>query len=303
MVKRLLDAQASDLSGLSAKEKLESIKLSEGRVLVTENIGAFPPILGDVSNAELATAMGSDILLFNLFDVDKNIINGIVSDQPLKKVKKLTNRLIGVNLEPALEIDEDDDNFWKLTKGRLATLENVQKLIDQEVDILVLTANPGTGITNTDLFNAIKKIKEKFGDKIIIASGKMHSAGSLTENGENLLSEEVVVDFIKAGTDIVMIPAPGTVPGFDLENVKKYVNLIHEYDKICLTAIGTSQEGADKDTIRTIALNSKMAGTDMHHIGDSGLSPGLASPENIMTYSFAIKGKRHTFRRIARRNY
>lgn len=303
MVKRLLDAQASDLSGLSAKEKLESIKLSEGRVLVTENIRAFPPILGDVSNAELATAMGSDILLFNLFDVDKKIINGIVSDQPLKKVKELTNRLIGVNLEPALGIDEDDDNFWKLTKGRLATLENVQKLIDQEVDILVLTANPGTGITNTDLFNAIKKIKEKFGDKIIIASGKMHSAGSLTENGENLLSEEVVIDFIKAGTDIVMIPAPGTVPGFDLEIVKKYVNLIHEYDKICLTAIGTSQEGADKDTIRTIALNSKMAGTDMHHIGDSGLSPGLASPENIMTYSFAIKGKRHTFRRIARRNY
>lgn len=303
MVKRLLDAQASDLRGLSAKEKLESIKLSEGRVLVTENIGAFPPILGDVSNAELATAMGSDILLFNLFDVDKNIINGIVSDQPLKKVKELTNRLIGVNLEPALEIEEDDDNFWKLTKGRLATLENVQKLIDQEVDILVLTANPGTGITNTNLFNAIKKIKEKFGDKIIIASGKMHSAGSLSENGENLLSEEVVIDFIKAGTDIVMIPAPGTVPGFDLENVKKYVNLIHEYDKICLTAIGTSQEGADKDTIRTIALNSKMAGTDMHHIGDSGLSPGLASPENIMTYSFAIKGKRHTFRRIARRNY
>ena len=303
MVKRLLDAQASDLSGLSAKEKLESIKLSEGRVLVTENIGAFPPILSDVSNAELATAMGSDILLFNLFDVDKNIINGIVSDQPLKKVKELTNRLIGVNLEPALEIEEDDDNFWKLTKGRLATLENVQKLIDQEVDILVLTANPGTGITNTDLFNAIKKIKEKFGNKIIIASGKMHSAGSLTENGENLLSEEVVIDFIKAGTDIVMIPAPGTVPGFDLENVKKYVNLIHEYDKICLTAIGTSQEGADKDTIRTIALNSKMSGTDMHHIGDSGLSPGLASPENIMTYSFAIKGKRHTFRRIARRNY
>jgi len=303
MVKRLLDAQASDLKGLSAKEKLESIKLSEGRVLVTENIGAFPPILGDVSNAELATAMGSDILLFNMFDVEQNIINGISSDQPLKKVKELTNRLVGVNLEPALKIEEDDDNFWKLTKGRLATLENVQKLIDQEVDILVLTANPGTGITNEDLFNAIKEIKNKFGDQIIIASGKMHSAGSLTENGEKLLSEQVVKDFIEAGTDIVMIPAPGTVPGFDLATVKKYVNLIHEYDRICLTAIGTSQEGADTDTIRTIAINSKMAGTDMHHIGDSGLSPGIASPENIMTYSFAIKGKRHTFRRIARRNY
>jgi hypothetical protein len=43
-----------------------------------------------------------------------------------------------------------------------------------------------------------------------------------------------------------------------------------------------------------------MIGTDIHHIGDAGMSPGMATPENIMIYSIAIKGKRHTYRRMAR---
>lgn len=65
-----------------------------------------------------------------------------------------------------------------------------------------------------------------------------------------------------------------------------------------MTAIGTSQEGADPETIRSIALMAKQSGTDLHHIGDSGL-PGIAVPENIMTYSIVIRGIRHTYRRMA----
>lgn len=66
-----------------------------------------------------------------------------------------------------------------------------------------------------------------------------------------------------------------------------------------MTAIGTSQEGADAETVRQIALMSKMAGTDLHHIGDTGYT-GIAIPENIRTYSIAIRGVRHTYTRIAR---
>ncbi len=42
----------------------------------------------------------------------------------------------------------------------------------------------------------------------------------------------------------------------------------------------------------------KMAGTDIHHIGDTGY-PGMALPENIMTYSVAVRGVRHTYHRMA----
>ena len=66
-----------------------------------------------------------------------------------------------------------------------------------------------------------------------------------------------------------------------------------------MTAIGTSQEGADEQTIRQIALLCKMSGTDLHHLGDAGF-PGIAAPENIMSYSIAIRGKRHTYARMAR---
>ncbi len=305
MVKRLLDIQAEDLRGLSAKEKLESIKKSEGRVLVSETIGKYTPMLGDISNAELATAFGADIILVNLYDCDENKIQGIDSDKPLKKIKELTNRLVGVNLEPVYEDNDNDDkdNIWRMTPGRRSTIENVQKLIDQDVDILVLTGNPDTGVTNEGIYEAIRNIKNHFGDKIIIISGKMHSAGSISESGSELMDENIVKNFIDAGTDIILLPAPGTVPGFDLEKSKNIIQFIHKYGKMSLTAIGTSQEGADTNTIRQIALNSKMAGTDMHHIGDSGISPGIATPENIMAYSIAIKGKRHTYRRMSKRGY
>ena len=44
---------------------------------------------------------------------------------------------------------------------------------------------------------------------------------------------------------------------------------------------------------------SKMAGIDIHHIGDSGYT-GIAVPENLIAYSEAIRGRRHTLRDMAR---
>ena len=98
--------------------------------------------------------------------------------------------------------------------------------------------------------------------------------------------------------DIILLPAPGTVPGITMEYASKLIKKAHEKGALTMTTIGTSQEGADEDTIRQIALMCKMAGTDIHHIGDSGYM-GMALPENITAYSVAIRGKRHTYRRMA----
>ena len=76
------------------------------------------------------------------------------------------------------------------------------------------------------------------------------------------------------------------------------IKTAHEKGVLAMTTIGTSQEGADEETIRQIALMCKMAGADIHHIGDSGYM-GMALPENITAYSVAIRGKRHTYRRMA----
>lgn len=104
--------------------------------------------------------------------------------------------------------------------------------------------------------------------------------------------------FIAAGADIILLPAPGTVPGITQDYAHRLIEAVHAHGKLALTAIGTSQEGADTTTIRQIALMCKMAGADIHHIGDTGV-PGMALPQNIMAYSIAIRGERHTYHKMA----
>ena len=126
----------------------------------------------------------------------------------------------------------------------------------------------------------------------------MHASGIASEAGESILTPEDVDQFIEAGADVILLPAPGTVPGITLEYARTLIHQAHAKEALAMTTIGTSQEGADEATIRQIALMCKMAGADIHHIGDSGYM-GMALPENITAYSVVIRGKRHTYRRMA----
>ena len=83
-----------------------------------------------------------------------------------------------------------------------------------------------------------------------------------------------------------------------MEYARTLISCAHRHSALTITAIGTSQEGADVATIRQIALMCKMAGADIHHIGDTGV-PGMALPQNIMAYSIAIRGERHTYHKMA----
>lgn len=303
MLKRILDLNASDIVNMTKEEKLLSIKSAEGRTIVSEIITIAPPVLWDISNVELASAFGADIILLNLYDVNQPKIEGLPIDKGegvINEVKRLTGRLIGVNLEPVDVDTEVIDQREPISKGRLGTVENAKKALNQGADMIIFTGNPKTGVANEQIIKAIKDTNNSIGDKIIIVAGKMHAAGHREEIGSKLISKDVVKEFIKAGCDIVLLPAPGTVPGMTVEYIRDLVEYVHSFGKLVMTSIGTSQEGSDESTIRNIALYSKMTGADIHHLGDSGMSPGIASPENIMIYSITIKGKRHTYRRMAR---
>lgn len=300
MVKRFLDCFSSDFEKMSKNEIIESIRLSEGRVIVSEVIGLVQPVLYDISNAELACAFGADILLLNMFDVFNPVFNGIGNidkKEIIKEIKKLTGRIIAVNLEP---IDETDDNVKKIvSKGRRANVDTARELVSLGADMLVITANPKTSVSNENIIKAIRDIKSEIGENIIVAAGKMHAAGNLRESGNKIISFDDLNEIIDADCDIVLLPAPGTVPGITLDYIKSLIDYIHDKGKLAMTTIGTSQEGADKETIKSIALMCKMAGADIHHLGDAGFV-GVAIPENIMEYSIAIRGKRHTYSRMAR---
>ena len=304
MAKRLLDCTSSDIAGMTGKELAEAIAGSEGRVLVCETIGAVQPMLGDVTNAEFAAAMGADMLILNLFDVNHPVINGLPDTAPedtIREVKRLTGRAVGINLEPleeGIESTVDTNSEWKLTSGRAGTLENAERAVAMGVDFIVLTWNPGVGVTNQAIVRTLREYRERFGDQILLIAGKMHAAGILSESGENIITEEDVRAFAEAGADVILMPAPGTVPGITTEYIRGLVSCAHSLGKLTLTAIGTSQEGADASAIREIALMCKMTGTDLHHLGDSGYV-GMALPENILEYGKVIRGVRHTYHRMA----
>lgn len=300
-MKRLLDIRPHEMHHVQKKDLLNAIRASEGRTMVAEVIAPAPALLWDVSNPELASAFGADLLILNMYDTEHPSIFAYPYEGStlLKDLSQSVGRMVGINLEPVSDaalMDEKTD----ISSGRVASVASAEKAYQQGAQYVLLTGNPKTGVTNEEIIKSIKKIAEALGDKLIIMAGKMHSAGIASETSRQMLNTHDIDAFIEAGSDIILIPAPGTVPGFSESYVAELVDHVHLKGKLAMSAIGTSQEGADKETIKAIALAAKRTGVDLHHIGDAGY-PGIAVPENIMHYSIAIRGIRHTYRRMAMR--
>ncbi|WP_179396078.1 haloacid dehalogenase-like hydrolase [Lacticaseibacillus absianus] len=293
VVKRLLNCTASDFAQFGRAELVASIAASAGRTILAENDVALDPMTKNITNAEYVAAFGTDLILLNLFDFGTRAIKGLpASDDPIRLLKKLTGRPIGVNLEP---VDPDatlSETTKAISSGRIASATNLKLASTLGFDFICLTGNPSTGVSNREITAAVRLAKRHFNGMII--AGKMHGAGV----SEPVIDHQIASDYIAAGADVILIPVAGTIPGLSELEMSEMVHFVHEQDRLVMGAIGTTQEGADVGTIRALALTSKRAGCDIHHIGDGGFS-GHADPENILQLSIAVRGKRHTFHRMA----
>ena len=296
MGKRLLSCFTSDFNKMSGQDLKNAIKASEGRTVLSENVAGRRSVTGDVTNSELARAFGADLILLNGLDVFNPYIDALPeSDEPIKLVKKLTGRPVGINLEPVDLKADMMEEIEIISEGRICSEATLKKIEEMGVDFVCLTGNPGTGVTNHQISEGIKLAKKHFSGMII--AGKMHSSGV----DEPVANFDVVKNFIESGADVIMLPAVGTVPGFTQGEMEKAVKYIKENGALSMSAIGTSQESSTRETIRQIAIMNKIAGVDIQHIGDAGYS-GVANYENIMELSIAIRGVRHTVRMIAASN-
>ena len=296
MGKRLLSCFTSDFNKMSGQDLKNAIKASEGRTVLSENVAGRSSVTSDVTNSELARAFGADLILLNGIDVYNPVIDALPeSDEPIKLVKKLTGRPVGLNLEPVDLKADMMEEIEIIPEGRICSEATLKKIEKMGFDFVCLTGNPGTGVTNSQIAEGIKLAKKHFSGMVI--AGKMHSAG-VDEPVANL---DVVKEFIESGADVIMLPAVGTVPGFTQGEMEKAVKYIKENGALSMSAIGTSQESSTRETIRQIAIMNKIAGVDIQHIGDAGYS-GVANYENIMELSIAIRGVRHTIRMIAASN-
>jgi hypothetical protein len=306
-MKRFIDANPSDFRASTPADLKTAIMLSEGRVVVAEVIAIAPPLLDKVSNVELAAAFGADLILLNMYDVTSPSVMGLppcTAERQTAKggfgrfsrgegctlctVKDWIGRPVGLNLEPI------KDPEGKVEHGRLATPENAQLAVEQGVDLLVITGNPATGVSCEGIARSVREIRGAIQDSALIFAGKIHGAGLQ----EPVVTETDLEAYKEQGADGVVLPAPGTIPGMTVDVVRAFVEYAHRLDALVISAIGTSQEGASRSTIEQIALMSKMTGADMHHIGDAG-TIGIAVPENIYAFSMALRGRRHTWHRMA----
>ena len=296
MITRLISANSSELLKMNGDELKQSIKASEGRTVLSENVVIQPAIDG-LTMSEIAAAFGADLILLNLFDVFEPKVSGLeVKDakDTVKRLKELTGRPIGVNLEPVDPDAKMESTKFELPKGRIATAESMRRAEELGFNFVCFTGNPpGSGVTNKMIVQAVRTAKENFSGMII--AGKMHGAGV----DEPVADEESVKAMIDAGADVILVPAVGTVPGFTSDELIKIVKIVHQHDGLVMSTIGTSQESSGKDVIREIALKNKTCSVDIQHIGDAAW--GVLSPtETIFELSKTIRGLNHTISRMAR---
>ena len=292
MIARLISANSSELLKINGEELKQSIKASEGRTVLSENVVIQPAIDG-LTMSEIAAAFGADLILLNLFDVFEPKVSGLeVKDakDTVKRLKELTGRPIGVNLEPVDPDAKMESTKFELPKGRIATAESMRRAEELGFNFVCYS---GSGVTNKMIVQAVRTAKENFSGMII--AGKMHGAGV----DEPVADEESVKAMIDAGADVILVPAVGTVPGFTSDELIKIVKIVHQHDGLVMSTIGTSQESSGKDVIREIALKNKTCSVDIQHIGDAAW--GVLSPtETIFELSKTIRGLNHTISRMAR---
>lgn len=272
MVTRIISANASEILKMNGAELKQSIKASEGRTVLSENVVIEPAIDG-LTTSEIAAAFGADLILLNLFDTLNPKVSGLTVDKPedtVKKLQKLTGRPIGVNLEPVDNSAKMESTKLQISLGRTATADSIKAAEKLGFNFVCFTGNPGTGVTNKMIAKAVK-----------------------TAN------EESVKAFLDAGADVILVPAVGTVPGFTSEELIKIVKMVHEHGGLVMSTIGTSQESSGAQTVHDIALQNKICGVDVQHIGDAAW--GVVPPtETIFELSKTIRGMNHTISRMAR---
>ncbi|MDF7638314.1 haloacid dehalogenase-like hydrolase [Lactobacillus sp. ESL0791] len=308
-MKRLLDLAGQDFINLSKIELKQAILASEGRVICAENVPTSQPYLGaTVSNAEIEKAAGADLLLFNAFDIFNPKIQGIpqaekIQTHPIQWLKKALCRPMGLNLEPIDNQASMLESRFEIPLGRRLSVETLKQAEKLGFDFICLTGNPATGVSNKSILASIKLCKENYNG--LIFAGKMHGAGI----SEEIMNLDIAKQFVKAGVDVLLVPAPYTVPGFMVEDLREIVRWIRNYNQgktieekvLVMAANGTSQDSSDPLTIKKIALTAKECGVDIQHIGDS--MTGIALPQNIYALGEAIRGYRHQITMMSRSNY
>jgi|GEM_PF-6288735 hypothetical protein len=296
MVKRLLDAVASDFELMTADELAESIRLAEGRTLAAEVIcSAEPPVEG-ISQGELVSAMGADIVVLDQYDPFMPRITGVdsalLSDRPLFQYRRMLGRPIGVNMISA------DARSAELLGGRLVSDASVSEIVAQGAQILFLYSRPRQGGTPALQAVVAGQIKQMWQDHILVVGVPTFSNPAPRDSESLRVYADEIKALLDAGCDGVGLPMPGSKQGWQADKAAALVDVVHQQRRLAWLFVTGSVEGAPSAVMHDLALTGKHLGADAFRLDEAGLS-GMPPAENVMAFSMALRGARHTYRRIA----
>lgn len=305
-VTRLISASKKDFEKMGPMDLKESIRLSEGRVVMGQHLlFASKGLVRGVTNSELMFAFGADMVLLNTFNLNDESNNPGLQGLTYQELKARCNRPIGIYLGCPGKNGVTQKKLYD-AEGMLATPEHVARAVEMGVDFIILGGNPGSGTSIEDVIATTKWVKEKYGDKVLLFAGKWEDGVDEKVLGDPLATydpKDVIRRLIDVGADVIDFPAPGSRGGISVHHIQELVQYVHTYKPgtLAMCFLNSSLEGADPDTVRLIALKMKETGADVHAIGDGGFS-GCTCPENIQQLSVSLKGKPYTYFRMASTN-
>lgn len=296
-MKRLLEANASHFAAMDAPTLAEAIRASEGRSLAAEVICTAEPPVDGVSHGELAAAMGADIIVLDAYDPLKPSITGapprvFADSQPLANYKRLLGRPLGINMIVAGEAT------GTMLGGRRVTEQHIATVVQQGADMVFLYVRPRQGGTAAMQQAAAQQIKSRFRRELLLVGVPSFSkpAPRRAAQMDDYLDE--VAALLEAGCEGIGLPMPGTKQGWQPDHAAHLVERIQAKGGLACLFVTGSVEGAPPALMHSLALSAKQIGADMLRLDEAGLS-GMPPPENILAFSLALRGARHTYRRMA----
>ncbi len=297
MTRRLLDAEASDFWAMRGPDLAESIRRAEGRTLAAEVIATVEPPVEGVSQGEIAAAMGADIIALDRYDPFAPAIAGVPAallpePAPLAAYKRLLGRPVGVNLIVA------DPEAGAGLGGRRVHEASVERVLAQGADLIFLYVRPAMGGTPEMMRAAARLIHERSGGDVLLIGVPSFSLPAPRDAAGVAAYWEHAGPLLDAGCAGIGLPAPGSKQGWRFEPTAQIIDAVHERGGLAWLFVTGSVEGASTETMGQIALACKQLGADAVRLDEAGLA-GMPIPENILAFSIALRGKRHTYRRMA----
>lgn len=297
MTKRMLDARASDFAQMSAADLAKSIRETEGRTIAAEVIVNYEPPTEGVTHAEIAAAFGADIIALDHYDPDHPLINGMPQAAasyaaPVSELKRLLGLPVSINM--AVTAQKEGGALYT----RRYSPERMDKAVAQGADIVFLYGDPLSGVALSEVVKAVRETKQKFGDRVLLVGvPNVYFPAPVSEDVQAAY-RSAHEQLLSAGAESIGLVMPGSKQSWRLEDVSRLVDHVHALGGLVWLIMTASVEGSPFGNIQQMAQNAKMAGGDIYRLDEAGLS-GMPLPENILEFALTIRGKRHTYRRMA----